>query len=235
MKITPIKTSLFNSGGDLPAFIFKHIPKIKEQSVIAVTSKIVSLAENQVVPGNIPKQKYIEKNNIKHIKKKSGCLVSIDGLYMNNAGIDKSNADGNTLLLPKDSFKSAYNLRLRLMRHYEVEKLGVLVCDSWSAPLRFGVIGVSLGYAGFKGLRDYRGAKDLFGRPFKYSISNVADSLACIAVLVMGEGSEQTPLAIIEKAPVEFADQVNRGELRIDPHDDYYRPIFDSLDKIPAP
>ena len=37
---------------------------------------------------------------------------------------------------------------------------------------------MSLGYAGFKGIKDYRGSPDIFGRKFKYSRTNVADGLA---------------------------------------------------------
>jgi F420-0:gamma-glutamyl ligase len=47
----------------------------------------------------------------------------------------------------------------------------------------------------------------------------------------MGEGNERQPLAIIERASVEFCDRVNRAELRIDIQEDMYRPLFSKLPK----
>ncbi len=93
-------------------------------------------------------------------------------------------------------------------------------------PLRAGVVDIALGDAGFKGLRDYRGTKDVFGRKLKFTQTDIADSLATAAVLTMGEGKEQRPLCIIEGAPVEFCEKVNRNELKIALKDDMYRPLF---------
>jgi F420-0:gamma-glutamyl ligase len=93
-------------------------------------------------------------------------------------------------------------------------------------PLRAGVIGVALGYAGFRGLRDYRGMPDIFGRKFKFSRTNIADSLATSAVCVMGEGNEQQPIAIIKDISIKFCDRIYRKELSIDIEDDMYRPFF---------
>jgi len=88
---------------------------------------------------------------------------------------------------------------------------------------------VALGYAGFKGLRNYIGKPDIFGRKFKYSRTNVADSLATAAALCMGEGVEQQPLAIITEAPVDFCEWVNVNEGRITLKDDMYWPLLKNL------
>jgi coenzyme F420-0:L-glutamate ligase/coenzyme F420-1:gamma-L-glutamate ligase len=93
------------------------------------------------------------------------------------------------------------------------------------------VTGVALGYAGMKGLKDYRKKKDLFGRGFKFEQVSVADSLAAAAVITMGEGDECIPLAVIEGAPVDFAERVNPKELRIDLEDDIYLPFFGKIPK----
>jgi F420-0:gamma-glutamyl ligase len=69
------------------------------------------------------------------------------------------------------------------------------------------------------------------GRVLKFSRTDVADSLATSAVLLMGEGSEQQPLALIQNAPVEFTKNVNRKELMMDPREDVYAPIFQVLKK----
>jgi F420-0:gamma-glutamyl ligase len=151
---------------------------------------------------------------------------------MSSAGIDESNAAGKVVLLPQDSFAAASSIRHALMKHFKVKQLGVILTDSRLFPLRAGIVGVALGYAGFQGVRDYRGMKDIFGRTLKMSRTDVADSLATAAVLLMGEGAEQQPLALITGAPVRFVSRINRGELMIDVRDDLYVPLFQKVKKI---
>lgn len=233
MLINPIKTRVFQEGENLLAFIVHYLKKISEQSVVVVTSKIVALAEKRTAIANDPqaKEKIIRAESKFVMPTKYVWLTIKDGMLMANAGIDESNANGKFILLPKDSFKTARLLRKKLQQKYGVRKLGVLVTDSRTTPLRLGTTGVALGYAGFSGIKDYRGAPDIFGRKFKFSRVNVADSLATSAVLVMGEGKEQQPLSIIKKAPIEFCNKINPRELRIDPQDDMYQPLFSKLPK----
>jgi coenzyme F420-0:L-glutamate ligase len=233
MITRPIKTYIFQEGDDLFAFIKDYFKKIPEKSVIVVTSKIVALAEKRtaVVENIKTKEKLIRAESEFAVPTKYVWLTVKDGMVMASAGIDESNAKGKLILLPKDSFKTARFLRDRLREHYGVRHLGVLITDSRTIPLRAGVTGVALGYAGFRGVKDYRGTSDIFGRKFKFSRTDVADSLAAAAVFVMGEGSEQQPLAIIEKVPIEFCDKIHRKELHIDIKDDMYRPLFLKLPK----
>ena len=231
MNVQPIQTSVFVDGDDLFAFIEQHVERLPESSILVVTSKIVALAENRtaIVMDESSKEKLIRAESELAIHTKYVWLTVKDGMVMASAGIDESNANGKLILLPKDSFHSARQLRKKLQKRYGVKNLGVLITDSRTAPLRLGVTGVALGYAGFRGIRDYRGKKDIFGRKFHFSRVNVADSLAAAAVFVMGEGNEQQPLAIISGAQVEFCERVNRKELRIDIQDDMYGPIFRGL------
>jgi F420-0:gamma-glutamyl ligase len=60
---------------------------------------------------------------------------------------------------------------------------------------------VSIAHSGFAALNNYIGKPDIFGRIMQMTKANVADALAESAVAVMGEGSEQTPLALIEDLP----------------------------------
>ena len=57
--------------------------------------------------------------------------------------------------------------------------------------------------------------------------TDIADSLATAATLVMGEGSESQPLAIIEDAPVEWTPEVDRNELKIPRDQDMFRHLFE--------
>ena len=93
-------------------------------------------------------------------------------------------------------------------------------------PLRVGTVGVALSYSGFKGVKNLIGKKDLFGRPLKMTRMNLADALAVSAVLLMGEGAECCPLAVIQKAPVIWTQKTDCEEIQIPLKDDLYYPLF---------
>ncbi len=229
MNVRAVKTRVFKEGDALIEFIAQHVPGIKDGSILVVASKIVALAEGAVVQlaNKKAKEKLIRaESEWQEQVLPEWWLTVRDGTVVVNAGIDDSNAGGNTILLPKDSFASAQTLRKKLMKAYGVKKLGVIITDSRVAPLRAGVTGVALGYAGFKGVRDYRGKKDIFGRKLVVTQTNVADSLATAATLLMGEGSERQPLAVIENAPVAWTGRVSKGELSIPMEQDMYRSLF---------
>ncbi len=231
MQVRPIKTRIFRENENLPSFILTYIKNLKENSVLVVTSKIIALSEGLTVPykNKAQKIKLIRRESEFALKTKYTWLTIKDGMVMAAAGIDESNADDKLIFLPKDSFISAEAIRDALRKKFKLKNLGVLVTDSRLFPLRAGIVGVALGYAGFEGIRNYIGTKDIFGRKLKVSKTDIADSLAGAAVLCMGEGKERQPLAIINDAPVVFTDKVNRKELIIDPANDIYAPLFQNL------
>jgi coenzyme F420-0:L-glutamate ligase len=231
MIVKPIRTRVFKEGEDLTRFVSIYFRKIPEKSVLVVTSKIVALAEGRtaIVENSKTKERLIKAESELAIHTKHVWLTIKDGMVMASAGIDESNAKGKLILLPRDSFRAARVLRNRLKAKYKLKELGILITDSRTIPLRAGVTGVALGYAGFRGVRDYRGKLDIFGRRLEFSRTDIVDSLAAAAVLVMGEGKEQRPLAIIKDAPLDFCEKINRRELYIDPQDDMYRPLFSKL------
>jgi coenzyme F420-0:L-glutamate ligase len=229
MKISPIRTRIFRESDDLTAFITAHIPSLQDGDVLAVTSKIVALSEGRTAVLNNPSTKdaLIREESTFALPTRHVWLTITNGMLMPNAGIDESNADGKLILLPRDSFRSARVLRRRLGRHFGIRHLGILITDSRTLPMRSGVTGVALGYAGFRGLRDERGKQDIFGRRFVYTRVNVADGLAAAAVLTMGETHERCPLAIIEDANVAFQNRIHKDELAIPAEEDMYAPILD--------
>lgn len=228
MLVKPLKTRIFKERENLLEFITSYFKKIPNNAIIVVTSKIVALSEGRtaVVKDTKDKEKLIRAESDMAWPTKYVWLTIKDGMLMASAGIDESNADGKLILLPKDSFKTAQKIRTMLCKKYNLKNLGVLITDSRTTPLRAGVTGAALGYAGFKGTRDYRKKLDVFGRPFVFSQTNVADCLASAAVLVMGEGNEQCPLACITHAPVEWRKKVHRDEVSIDTKDDMYLPLL---------
>ncbi|OGI65463.1 hypothetical protein A3A95_02630 [Candidatus Nomurabacteria bacterium RIFCSPLOWO2_01_FULL_39_18] len=231
MEIKTARTSIFRENENLPEFIFKHIKKIPDKSILVVTSKIVALSEGRTVVHRNEKQKIalIKQESTLAIKTKNTWFTIKDGMVMAASGIDESNGNGKLMLLPKDSFKSAEFLRKKLAQKFRLKNLGVLITDSGFLPFRMGAIGLALGYAGFKGVRNYIGRKDIFGRILRFSRTDVADSLATAAVLSTGEGDERTPLAIITGAPVVFTNKINKKELRIKASKDIYAPLFNKL------
>ncbi len=231
MKIKVFKTRIFEEKQPLIPFVEKYILSVKENIIIVITSKIVALSEGRTVEikNEKTREETIRKESSFMIKTPHTWLTIKDGALVASAGVDESNANGKLILLPKDSFKSAKMIRGKLRKHYKVKNLGVIITDSRLLPLRSGVVGIALGYAGFKGVRDYRGERDIFGRILKVSRTDVADSLATASVLCMGEGSETQPLAFIVDAPVVFSERTNRKELFVDPKDDMYAPFFKGL------
>ncbi len=238
MQIKAIKTRVFIERENLVDFILKYVKNLKENSILVITSKIVALSEGRsvVIDENIShdkmREEIIKKESDYMLRTKYTWLTIKDGMVMASAGIDESNANGKILLLPKDSFKTVNIIRVQLQKKFKIKNLGVLITDSRLFPLRAGVVGAAIGYAGFSGVRDYRGKPDIFGRILKMSRTDVADSLATSAVLCMGEGDEQKPLAIIINAPVEFREKIIRKELCVDPREDMYQPIFEKIRKI---
>jgi len=232
MIVTAVKTKIFEEGDDLVSFVTKNIKTVRERTIIVITSKIVALSENRTErAGSDSDFEKLVKSESEYAQKTPLVWLTIkDGTVMASAGIDKSNAFGKWILLPRDSFKVARNLRKALSRYYKVKHLGVLITDSRLMPMRVGVTGVALGYAGFKGVRSYIGKRDLSGRALRFSKTNIADSLSGAAVLTMGEGGESQPLALVEKAPVVFTqNDPPRTELYIDPAKDLYRPLLLNL------
>ncbi len=234
MRIKPIKTRIFKQGENLCDFIDKNVKKITDGDILVVTSKIVSLSEGRVldVKNEKMKERIIKAESQYAMRTKYTWLTIKDNTVMSSAGLDQSNGNGKTILLPIDSYKSAAKIRNYFVKKYSLSNFGVMITDSRYLPLRSGIVGVSLGYAGFKGVRDYVGTKDLFGRRINFSRVDVADSLAMGAVLLMGEVNEQMPISIISGAGVEFVNYTNKHELDIDVKEDLYQPLFAKIKRI---
>ena len=123
------------------------------------------------------------------------------GHVLANAGIDASNIaggkDGQVLLWPTDPDASARAIRAGLGPDAAP---AIVIADSLGRAWRIGTLGTAIGCAGLVVLEDKRGQVDLFGRPLQATIIAVADAIAGLAVLVMGEGAEGTPVAIVRGA-----------------------------------
>lgn len=237
MKVTTIKTHKITvADTDLFLILDKYILTLAEGSVVAITSKIVSICEGRVAdPNNIDKDELIKQEAEAYLPRsasKYNLLVTLKhNMIVPSAGIDESNANGLYILWPQDSQKTANAVRKYLEKKFKIKNVGVVITDSRTSPLRWGVTGVSLAHSGFSALNSYIGKKDIFQKTLRMTMTNVADGLAGAAVLLMGEGAEQTPLAIIED--VSFVKFQGRNptakelkQLHIELKDDIYGPML---------
>ena len=233
MQVTAVHTDVFEEGADLVAFILRFIPHAQENTVLAVSSKVVALWKNNAVPYKSIAQKeaLIKQHSEAALKTPLAWLTIKDGMVMTNAGIDESNAQDKLILLP-DCYACADELCRVLKQKWCVQKLGVVITDSMILPLRAGVIAAAVGYAGFKGVNDLRGKPDIFGKPLQTTLVDVADSLATAAALEMGEANEQCPLCVIENAPVVFTQKTDRNEIKYPATDDLYTPLLQAAKLI---
>lgn len=236
LSVRAIQTRLFKRGESLTEFVVQHTPNswIREGIIIAVTSKIVSLAEERLVAkSSIAKKDLIEKeadHNFGEIG--YGCYLTIKhGLFIASAGIDESNSENEEYILyPEDPFWSAKKLGLELRERWKIKNLGIIMTDSHTTPLRRGVTGISLAHWGFHAVRNMIGKEDLFGRKLQMTTINVADGLAAAATLMMGEANECRPLALLECGDIEFSERDDGLDVRIPAKDDLYLPFFKDIE-----
>jgi len=251
MKIKSHKTKLIYKNDDLFKIITDSIDTIPEESVLVVTSKIISITQGNLVEitdeprvegqppdktqkHNLVRQEadyYLEPNMSKY-----NLMVTITNqIIAVNAGLDESNADGYYLLWPKNVQQAANDIWEFAREHYGVKKLGVIITDSKTTPLRWGVVGTAIAHCGFKALYSYIGKEDLFGKKFEMEQLSIMETLASFAVLDMGEGDERTPLAVIEDIKkIVFQDHVptqqELDELILEIEDDVYAPFLNAVE-----
>lgn len=207
---------------------------LKEGDIVAISSKVISIGEGRTIPlDSIDKEKLVKReadwyfvapktSRYRHL------FTLAKGYMAGSSGIDESNGNEHYVLYPEDPFRSARQIRSWLRKTYNVDKLAVIITDSASLPLRRGAIGFALAWDGIDPLRDYRGTEDLFGREIRVEMANLIDSFAAAAVLEMGEGNEQVPLAVIRGAKnISYKNRNSKREpLIVPPEDDLFAPLF---------
>jgi coenzyme F420-0:L-glutamate ligase/coenzyme F420-1:gamma-L-glutamate ligase len=105
-----------------------------------------------------------------------------------NAGVDRSNVEGDEKVvpLPREPDESAARIRDGI-------DTPVVVTDTCGRPFRRGQTGVAVGWSGVGALRDWRGEEDMHGYSLEATEEAVVDELAAFANLHMGEGGGGTP------------------------------------------
>lgn len=243
MLIKAYKTHKILPNENLFEILDKYLPKLEEKSVIVIASKVVGLCEGRVIkidPTNPNQKDELIKQEAEHYLTKTKSqydfiLTIKQNLMAANAGIDESNSNGYYSLWPKDPQKSVNGIREYLKAKHQLAELGVIMTDSKLSPLRFGVTGYAIVHSGFHALQSYVGKPDVFGRLMKVEQLNIPDSLSAAGVVVMGEGAEQQPLAVITDAPfVEFQDRnptpEELEELKISLEEDIFASLLTAVE-----
>lgn len=192
---------------EIAIILDKYIPRLSERSVLVVTSKIIAICEKSF----IAKEKVGKKEDlvpdhadfyIPASENKYGfCMTITRGMLTASAGIDESNGDGYYILWPRDAFASAAKIWRYLRDRDSIEELGIVLSDSCTRPLRWGVTAQAIGWCGFEPLKDYRQTPDIFDHHLRVTQMNIVDHLASMGAFAMGEGNECTPFALIQDIP----------------------------------
>jgi len=233
MKVIGLKLPLIKSGEALAAHILKAARQaggLRDGDVLVVASKVVAISQGRVVELS----KVHPSSRVKKIAAKTGqppefvelvlreadeivevgrdvILAVKNGMICANAGIDTSNAPpGHVVLMPSRPEQAARKLRAELVKA-SGRKIAVIISDSHVGPLRLGTVGQALGIAGIEPVVDCRGKMDLYGKPLRITFRALADQLATAAQLVMGEGDERVPAALVRGAGVKLVSRPKRS------------------------
>ncbi|AGF95884.1 MULTISPECIES: coenzyme F420-0:L-glutamate ligase [Methanosarcina] len=225
-----IKTPIIKSGDDIVQILEASLQEAclvpVDGDIFVLAESAIGTAENRIVnlasitPGKkalFLGEKYgIDPREMELVLQEcdelfggvpGAALTITKGILSPNAGIDASNApDGHVVLLPRDPRKSSENIRKRLEKRYSC-RLGVIIGDSRTQPLRLGCTGIALGVSGFIPVEDARGSFDIYGKPLRLTYKAAADNLVSAAEILMGEAGERVPCVLIRGAPVKMVDE----------------------------
>jgi coenzyme F420-0:L-glutamate ligase/coenzyme F420-1:gamma-L-glutamate ligase len=192
--------------GDVLVFAQKIISKAEGRSIdlaeVTPSARALRLADETEKDPRLVELILQESSEV--LRYRPGLLIVVHrlGFVLANAGIDRSNVDGDArvLLLPVNPDGSAARIRSEVKRKTGVD-IGVLIIDSLGRAWRMGTIGTAIGISGLPGLIDLRGRSDLNGRPLETTEIGFADELAAAASLMMGQADEATPIVLARGVP----------------------------------
>ena len=203
--------------------------ELADGDVVVVTQKIVSKAEDRLVPVDpddpLSHKPLVEQESVRILRRRGDLIISetAHGFVCANAGIDLSNVErGYAALLPVDSDRSARRIRDGL-RHRAGVEVGVIVSDTFGRTWRRGVTDVAIGCAGIAGVVDLRGTPDALGREMQVTEVAVVDEIAAAAELVMGK-STGIPVAVVRGVEASWLrDGSVHDEIVRSPREDLFR------------
>ncbi len=233
MKCIPIQTREMKPPQDnLYAVIDEYMPPVENGDIILFTSKVVSIHQ-----GRCYKKRETDKIDLAMaeadaytytVSPQKKRLVAVKhhaiSLY---AGIDPYH--DYFITLPHEPNKEAERLGRYIKKKFQIEKLGVIITDSHSMPLRRGVLCYAVGFAGISPLLD-RGQRN-----YTKWTSNVVDVLAGYGGIYLGESaqsSQLTPIVIMRGVEnVDYTDTDLSDVFFVDGENDLYSPLLKDFKK----
>lgn len=230
MEIIPIHLEKEFSKFDL----FKKILEnrngitVEDHDILVISSKFLSISEgrvkklDKVIPSlqakNKAKEYHLNPKVMELILRESDeiygglygfVLTSIHKILAPNAGIDKSNIpEGKVVLYPKYPLESIEVLRDKFLVNLR-KRIGIILSDSRILPMRKGTVGIALATCGINPIVDLKGSRDLFGNTLKFTSQNLADCLASIGTMIMGESNASTPVVILRGFNIKLTNTQN--------------------------
>jgi len=171
---------------------------IRDGDVVVVTQKVISKQEGRIVPAS-DRDAAITAETVRVVAARDDLVIAETrhGFVCANAGVDASNvAEGLLTLLPDDPDASAARLRRALVDRRSLQRLGVVITDTFGRPWRDGLVDVAIGVAGMPAIVDLRGTPDHGGRLLDATVVALADQVAAAAGAVMGK-AERIPAAVV--------------------------------------
>ncbi|MBQ7802543.1 coenzyme F420-0:L-glutamate ligase [Candidatus Saccharibacteria bacterium] len=240
LEFLPVKTRLINPPKDDISDVIDSL-EIRDGDIVFISSKVLGISEGRCVKtSEISKEELIKQEAERYLPYVNNTgefhvnLTVTQNILIPSAGIDESNANGYFVLWPKNPDETCRKIRERLKNRFpEVKNLGVVATDSHTTPLRWGVTGISIGFSGINPLEDIRGKEDLFGREMCVTQIDKIDPLTAMAVAIMGEARESTPIVILRGYKnIEFSETATMKAFKIEPSFDLYSPLIDVLPKV---
>ncbi|MBS7633491.1 coenzyme F420-0:L-glutamate ligase, partial [Candidatus Bathyarchaeota archaeon] len=212
MRLYPVPTEIIKEEVNLADLVLKALKKqklaLKNNDILALTSKIVAYAEGRLVKlvdvepsekaRKLAKRFLLQPEFAELILREAdkiyggvekAVLTLKDNVLVANAGIDSKNApEGYAVLWPKAPEQIARSVREEIQTRTG-KRVAVMIIDSGLIPLRIGTVGLALAVSGFNPIRDHRGKVDIFKKTIKITRHAVADDLASAAHLLMGEAA----------------------------------------------
>ena len=155
-------------GDDLAALLepalVPHRPR--ETDVVAITQKIVSKAENRIVPGE-DRATWVERSpspsspagvtSLSRARGTASCART-------RAWTPRTSREGSSRCSPRTPDASAERVQKELAARFGLVRLGVVITDTFGRPWREGVVDVAIGCAGLPAMLDLRGRRTITER-----------------------------------------------------------------------
>ena len=192
------------AGDDVAAVILQAARaasiKLQNRDVVVVTHKIISKAEGKTVAieDEHSYRRLVESEAVSIIRRRGDLVITetSHGFICANAGVDRSNIDGDrALLLPDRPDHSAHEIRQHIERETGC-RVAVVVSDTFGRPWRRGLTDVAIGVSGMPAVIDLKGTADMYGQILEVTEIAIVDEIAAAADLVMGKASG-IPAAVV--------------------------------------